>query len=73
MMGGFGFGGIGMGVGLLFFVGLVFLVVWLIGQSNYSGATRPTTSSSALEILKTRYAKGEITKAQYDQMKSDVS
>jgi len=30
------------------------------------------TKDEALEVLRTRYAKGEITKEQYDQMKKDL-
>lgn len=30
-------------------------------------------NETALDILKKRYAKGEITKGQYEQMKKDVS
>ena len=30
-------------------------------------------SETALEILKKRYAKGEITKEEFDQMKKDIS
>jgi len=29
-------------------------------------------SSNALEILKSRYAKGEISKEEYDKMKRDI-
>ncbi|MDO8674452.1 MAG: SHOCT domain-containing protein [Dehalococcoidia bacterium] len=80
MMGGFGMGGFGgfgglfgMGFGLLFFVGLIVLIVWGVGQ--FTRVTVPagsTGTGSAPEILKIRYARGEITKAEYDQMKTDL-
>ena len=31
------------------------------------------TKTSAMDILKIRYAKGEITKEEYDKMKQDIS
>ncbi len=78
MMGGFGIGGFGtfgmlfgMGFYLLLFVGLIVLAVWGIGQ--FTRGPIPVRSSShgnGLEILKTRYARGEITKVEYDQMKA---
>jgi putative membrane protein len=33
---------------------------------------RPKNSETALEILKKRYAKGEITREEYEQVKRDI-
>jgi len=76
MMGGFGFGGMLFG-GLLmlaFWVliigGAVWLVVALARGSQGSSAT--TSGQTPLAILQARYAKGEITKEQFDQMRRDI-
>lgn len=76
MMGGWGFplvGGIGM---LLFWALIIAGVVWLV-QSLARGAGQPGTNAptneSLLDILKRRYAKGEITKEQFEEMKRDLS
>ena len=70
--------GYGLGIGffhliwmLLFWGGLIILAVWLIGL--LFPATRKQNSQSdhprsALEILKARYAQGELTEEQYHQM-----
>jgi putative membrane protein len=79
MMGG-SFGG-GMGIigfilGFIFFIlvviGIIFLIVWLVKRSNHPGIENKT-ESNAIEVLKARYAKGEITKDQFDNMKKDLS
>jgi putative membrane protein len=66
-----------MGFGLifmiLFWVGLVALAVWLIGllfpsTKKQDNAGDSDTPVSAQEILKTRYARGEITQEQYQDM-----
>ena len=55
---------------LLLVVGVILLIVWLVRrQPSISTPSSPTTP---IEILKTRYAKGEITKEQFEQMKKDV-
>ena len=79
MMGGF-FGGamgwIGMILGFIFFIliiiGVIFLIVWIVKRATHSGI-EDKTGSKALEVLKERYAKGEITKEQYESMKKDLS
>ncbi len=72
---GFGFNPIGAIISLVFWAliigGVVLLVVWL---ARNAGRTSFGTSGSEspLEILKARYAKGEITKEQFDAIKRDL-
>ena len=71
MMGGFG--GIFMMIfWVLILVGLVFLIKWLI-QSTNRAKSETGGGDRALEILKERYARGEIEKAEFETMKLDLS
>jgi len=71
--------GLGMGFGLLFVVlfsiGLIALAVWLVGMLFPHNA-RPTAAgdqaSSARQILDQRYARGEISREEYELMKRDM-
>lgn len=76
MMGSWGmgwFGGIFMIIfWVLLIVGLVFLIKWLV-QTTGSGKTTEETGSKAIEILKERYARGEIDKAEFESKKKDLS
>jgi len=49
--------------------GIVLLVVWFVRNS---GKVTGASSQSPLDILKTRYAKGEITKKEFDAIKRDL-
>ena len=75
---GFGMGGIIMVVVTIVLIGLGVLVVAAlfprITSSTAPSNTRPRVEApqSAVEILKQRYARGEISKDQFDQMKRDV-
>ncbi len=60
---------LGMVFGLAVLAGLVLLVVWTVRQFIPAGGP---AGSRALEILKERYAKGEITREQYEQMRRDL-
>jgi uncharacterized membrane protein len=58
-----------MGFGLLFWGGLIALVLWLLGiipPSNKS--SKSSDGMSAREILDMRYARGELTKEKYQEM-----
>lgn len=73
MMGWYGFGG-GMGLFgglamLLFWAGLIVLVVWAIVQ--FSGSRRPA-SEDPMTILRRRLASGEITQEQYEQARKTL-
>lgn len=65
--------GIGMVFGVVFWIalisGIVLLAVW--GAQKALG-TGPGQKDSALEILKKRYARGEISKAEYEEKKRDL-
>lgn len=77
MWGDYGWGW-GMGFGMismvLFWVlvilGIVVLVKWLLGGSSRAGSAEP---SRALEVLKERYARGEIGKEEFEEKKRDLS
>ena len=75
MMGNWGMGWFGMIFMMIFWVlvivGLVFLIKWLI-QTTGSGKTDGHTSSRAIEVLKERYARGEIDKTEFESKKKDL-
>lgn len=56
---------------LLIVVGVVFLLWWLVRQFS-AGPASHETSSKAMQTLKERYAKGEISKEDFDRMKKDL-
>ena len=72
-----GFGGTWMmGMGMLFWLlviaGVIALVVWIVRTSIQRGGGPSTQGPDALEIARRRYASGEISKEQYEQVKKDL-
>ncbi len=55
----------------LIIVGLIFLIRYLAGLTR-SRAPYEKTHDSALDILKQRYARGEINKEEFEQKKRDL-
>lgn len=74
-MGDFQFGGMelflvfALLVLLLAIVGLVVLVRWI---ARTLGGNRARGGQSAMDILRQRYARGEIEKAEFEQKRSDL-
>ena len=62
-----------MGIWMVFFWaivigGIVVFVAWLSGQARI----RPSTPEDPRDILRRRYASGEITREQYESMLKDL-
>ena len=77
MMTGFGFMGFfGLLVMVLFWGGLIALAVWLVSTliNNGKRTSQPPDGNPVTprEILDQRYARGEIDRDQYEQMKQDL-
>ena len=82
MMGGFGYGM--FGIGALIMIAFWVLVIggaWLVvtlargastGTQHAPTGAQSATGQSPLDILKARYAEGEITKEQFEEMKRDL-
>jgi putative membrane protein len=66
MMGWFG-GGIMM---IIFWVLFIALIVWVVREV---GGKNSRSASHAIDILKERYAKGEIDRTEFESKKKDIS
>jgi len=55
---------------VLIILGIAVLIKWLLGGSSRAARAEP---SRALDILKERYARGEIGKEEFEQRKRDLT
>lgn len=62
-------GGFGWFFGLIFWIFIIWLIVYLV-RGGVAGIMKG--GESARDILDKRYAKGEITKEDYDRMKKEL-
>ena len=62
------FGGVWM---LIFWGGLIALIIW--GIAKLTGRGGSATKDDPLDVAKERYAKGDISKEEFKQIKKDIS
>lgn len=70
-----GFFVIGLVLKLAWAIAVVWFVVWVVKsilKANNASALPAVTNDKSIAIVKERYAKGEITKEQYDQLLADL-
>lgn len=66
---GYGYGGLFMWIIFLIVIGLL---IYFVVQARKTKGQPTTQGENHIDILKRRYAKGEITKEEYERMKKDL-
>jgi putative membrane protein len=66
--------GLGILLGMVFWRSLImsfgFLAVWAVQRATGGGSSK--TEESALEVLKKRYVRDEISKEEFEEKKRDI-
>lgn len=68
--GGFGMGGLGM---ILFWIAVIAVIVLLIKYLSDSSRGNRTGEKNANEILRERYAAGEISREEFKEKKKELA
>lgn len=58
--------------GVVFWGGIIALIIWTVSRLTRHNTHSDGGKTSPLDIARERYAKGEITKEQYEQLKKDL-
>ena len=70
--GSFGGGYLGMFIGIIFWILIIAGVVWLVIKLTKNNQNNQDHKHDPLEILKARYAKGEIDKKEFEDMNKEL-
>ena len=62
----------GMGFGWIVPLFIIAMVVWMV-TSRYRRGPGAPSRNSALEILKERYARGELSKEEFESMRKEIA
>lgn len=56
-------------------IGIILLIIWFIRRLRSTGiiASSRTDQPTAMDILQARFARGEITREQYELMQQDIA
>ncbi|HMN14317.1 hypothetical protein SDC9_90269 [bioreactor metagenome] len=81
MMMGYWYGGLGwigmlinLVISVVLIIGVIFLVIWIVKRLSNNNSEREfnNTTLSAVDIAKERYAKGEITREEFQKLLVDL-
>ncbi len=56
-------------MGVLFIAGIIFLIIWLVRKSSYRSPAAP----KPLDEARQRYARGEISAAEFEEIKRKLT
>jgi putative membrane protein len=73
MMDGYGAHGLGMGWWWIIGIVIVVVIVWVVVKRLNQSSTNQGIGKSALDILKERYASGEIDKQEFEERRRDLT
>ena len=71
--------GIGMILGVLCWIAVISFIIYMVKRhrglchGKHCGMNKEVGDKSALDILKERYAKGEIEKKEFEEIKKDIT
>ena len=68
----FGWGIWGAFMMLIFWAVVIAFIIWIAREASGRHSSHGTRQDSALNILRERYAKGEISKEEFETKKEDI-
>jgi len=73
--GGWGMGWIGLGVlhMVVFWGVVIFVIVMLVRWLSDGSTNSPPSAKTPMDILRERYARGEIDHAEYERVRRDIA
>jgi putative membrane protein len=70
---GMGLGIIGVLFSILFWVAVIALIIWVVTKLIKNENSGKVEKQSPVDLAKERYARGEITREEFEQLKKDLS
>ena len=62
---------VGVAIRAVLFIGFIALVIWAI--KRFTSKTVDHSEDEAIQTVRNRYASGDLTKEQYDQLMADLT
>ena len=59
-------------LGAIFWIGVIVLIIWGVRELTRRGSGGNSSGSSALDIARERYARGEISREEFETIKKNL-